>query len=87
MCQAESWSDFVIKCFKKNKNAEFEQVAKMYRALLGMNPGAAGTAFQIWVHCSGGMLPYAKIRSPNHLATKAKKPKSGLSELRIHAKA
>ncbi|CAE7362194.1 unnamed protein product, partial [Symbiodinium sp. KB8] len=43
-------SDFVIKCIKENEHAEFEQVARMYRKLLPMNAGAAGTAFELLVH-------------------------------------
>ena len=43
-------SDFVIKCIKQNKHAQFEEVAKMYRELLPMNPGAAGSAFELLVH-------------------------------------
>ena len=43
-------SDFVIKCIKENKHAKFEEVLKMYRELSGMNPGAAGSAFELLVH-------------------------------------
>ena len=43
-------SDFVIKCIKENEYAEFEEVAKMYRRLSDMNPGAAGSAFELLVH-------------------------------------
>ncbi|CAE7740655.1 unnamed protein product [Symbiodinium sp. CCMP2592] len=43
-------SDFVIKCIKENENVKFEDVLSMYRKLSGMNPGAAGSAFEILVH-------------------------------------
>ncbi|CAE6971004.1 unnamed protein product [Symbiodinium sp. CCMP2592] len=43
-------SDFVIKCIKENEHAEFGEVAKMYRRLSGINPGAAGSAVEILVH-------------------------------------
>ncbi|CAE7296085.1 unnamed protein product, partial [Symbiodinium sp. CCMP2592] len=40
-------SDFVMKCIKENEYAEFEEVAKMYRRLSDMNPGAAGCVFEL----------------------------------------
>ena len=43
-------SDFVIKFIKENKHAKFEEVLNMYRELSGMNPGAAGSAFELLVH-------------------------------------
>ncbi|CAE7798408.1 unnamed protein product [Symbiodinium necroappetens] len=43
-------SDFVIKCIKESEHAGFDQVAKMYRTLSDINPGAAGTAFELLVH-------------------------------------
>eukprot|EP00439_Symbiodinium_sp_Y106_P004694 s10038_g1.t1 len=43
-------SDFVIKCIKENKHAKFEEVLNMYRELSDINPGAAGSAFEILVH-------------------------------------
>ena len=43
-------SDFVIKFIKENEFAGFEEVAKMYRRLSDMNPGAAGSAFELLVH-------------------------------------
>ena len=48
--QAVPRSDFVMKCIKENKHAKFEEVLKMYRELSGMNPGAAGSAFELLVH-------------------------------------
>ena len=48
--QAVPRSDFVIKFIKENKHAKFEEVLKMYRELSGMNPGAAGSAFELLVH-------------------------------------
>ncbi|CAE7249336.1 unnamed protein product, partial [Symbiodinium natans] len=43
-------SDFVIKNIKENEHAQFDEVAKMYRRLSNMNPGAAGSAFELLVH-------------------------------------
>ncbi|CAE7245625.1 unnamed protein product [Symbiodinium sp. CCMP2592] len=43
-------SDFVIKCIKQNQHAKFEEVLSMYGKLSGMNPGAAGSAFEVLVH-------------------------------------
>ena len=43
-------SDFVIKFIKQNKHAKFLEVLNMYRELSGMNPGAAGSAFELLVH-------------------------------------
>ena len=48
--QAVPRSDFVIKFIKENKHAKFEEVLNMYRELSGMNPGAAGSAFELLVH-------------------------------------
>eukprot|EP00439_Symbiodinium_sp_Y106_P005008 s4866_g1.t1 len=46
----EPRSDFVIKCIKQNEHAKFEEVLSMYGKLSGMNPGAAGSAFEVLVH-------------------------------------
>ena len=46
----EPRSDFVIKCIKQNQHAKFEEVLSMYGKLSGMNPGAAGSAFELLVH-------------------------------------
>ena len=43
-------SDFVIKRINQNKHAKFEEVLKMYRQLSEINPGAAGSAFEVLAH-------------------------------------
>ena len=47
VCGYRLWLLFVATVFA---NAEFEEVAKMYRRLSDMNPGAAGSAFELLVH-------------------------------------
>ena len=43
-------SDYVIRSIRAHKKGTFSQMKKMYEALLPLNPGAAGTPFEILVH-------------------------------------
>eukprot|EP00971_Amphidinium_carterae_P347194 6489061-Amphidinium_carterae.1 len=43
-------SECVIKYIKQNKHAKFEDVANMYKQLVQINAGAAGSAFELLVH-------------------------------------
>jgi len=43
-------SDYVIQCIRENEHAEIGDVARMYHKLSAINPGAAGTAFELMVH-------------------------------------
>ena len=43
-------SDYVIRSIKAHEKGSFSQFKKMYERLLPLNPGAAGTPFEILVH-------------------------------------
>lgn len=43
-------SDYVIRSIKAHKKGTFSQMKKMYEALLPLNPGDAGTPFELLVH-------------------------------------
>ena len=43
-------SDYVIRSIKAHEKGSFSQFKKMYEKLLPLNPGAAGTPFEILVH-------------------------------------
>ena len=66
-------SDFVIKNIKENKHAKFEEVLNMYRELSGMNPGAAGSAFELLVHLFWREAPTRK----DTVVLQLKSPKAG----------
>ncbi|CAE7856330.1 Klp61F, partial [Symbiodinium necroappetens] len=43
-------SEYVIRSIRAHKKGTFSEMKKMYEALLPLNPGAAGTPFEILVH-------------------------------------
>ena len=72
-------SDFVIKCIKENEHAQFDEVAKMYRRLSKLNPGAAGSAFELLVHLFWQEASARKDTVVLHL----KSPKTSITEVSV----